>query len=68
VQFLPVALKPLLQAGSGSARLGLRLRNSLGLSDGTALAAGRLWAPQIRCLATSLAAPLHQTHHGLNPR
>ena len=37
-------------------------------SNGRAFAAGRLWAPQIRCLATSLAAPLHQTYHGLNPR
>ena len=62
VQFLPIALKPLLQAGGGAR--GWRL----GFRNGTALAAGRLWAPQIRCLATSLAAPLHQTHHGFNPR
>ena len=62
VQFLPIALEPLLQAGSGSAWL------RFGLGDGTALAAGRPWAPQIRCLATSLAAPLHQTYHDLNPR
>ena len=61
VQFLPIALKPLLQASG-------RARRRFGFRNGKALAAGRLWAPQIRCLATSLAAPLHQTYHGLNPR
>src|SRR6202035_1073799 len=65
VQFLLVALKPLLQA-SGCAR------RRFGFRNGETLAAGRLRAPQIRCLATnlatSLAAPLHQTYHGFNPR
>jgi hypothetical protein len=46
----------------------LGFRDNLGLSDGTAIATGRLWAPHIRCLASSLAAPLHRTYHGLNPR